>query len=207
MAFITKKDRIIDVTLSSYGRELLSKGILSLKYFNLIDNEAIYLSSSDELTVESLPVFEAFYDNVDVCRFPVCTNKSYMNKYSKVSTSVSGTELTINRFTTEETDKDPVLMVFLEPMQSQFYEISSRVASLTTRGTITDNSASVMLERDYSDEKARYLISIEVSSSEQRYPLLVSGTSFGFSDDNIDSIRYSSEVNKSNTFYEIVKLT
>lgn len=63
MGFISNKERIFDIVLTQYGSELFSKGILIPKFFTVFDSEVCYASGSQDLIIESTPVFEAFSDS------------------------------------------------------------------------------------------------------------------------------------------------
>lgn len=205
MGFIDKKCRVIDTTLTNYGRELLSKGLLSAKFFTLSDFEASYYYTDSE--IEELPVFECFSDDIDLFReFRLIDSEVFKEQYPVVSL-VSTASLEIKRTTDENFDTDPIIS-YSETSGSVISSkgVESRVSSLSTRGTITDISSSIAFNRSYTDKDANYLVTVEVSSSDQRYFLHVSSSYFGLSEDATDTYNMSSEKNIAKIFYPIVRI-
>jgi len=232
VGFIDKKERIIDANLTFYGRELLSKGILSFKYFELLDTEAVYSSSSFDFDIESGPVLESIDNKKD--SKPLFTNNFFSTNYPLITPSLSGS-FTIMRQTDASFDSDPVLTMLvptLTTIYSSASAISSRVSALSARSAIVDKSQSISFNRVFNDNEAIYEISVFVSESHEftitdfypsgagrgmyfftttssiaYSPILASGSSFGISDDNMSVYSQSSEKEYANTFFEIIKVT
>lgn len=209
MGFISKKDQIIDIKLTSYGRELLIKGILNFKYFVASDLEVQYMSSSDDLIVESLPVFEPITSNVDIHQNHLTTNDEdyYLPKIEFIPNKILNDSIYISRTTHESTISDPILYK-IRSSGSIFsvYDEYDRISSLKNRGKITDESCTIDVTREYSPESHQYLIEIYLSQSDSYKKLLVSSSSFGISDDDVQSPHLSSEIRKAETFYELIRV-
>ncbi len=209
MGFIDKKSRVIDLVLTTYGKELMSKGLLSgaIKYFALGDTEIQYVSSSADLDIEAIPVLEPLSDNIDeLLNNRILDSELFVSNYPKVSIS-STSSIQVERFTDSSFDSDPIMSIALSPDSIvRTVSIAPRVSSLASLGSIRDVSASIAFERDHTEKKPRYLITLEVSSSDQRYPLYVSGSSFGVSSDPEGILQLSSEYETANTFYPIVSV-
>lgn len=214
MGFLNKKYQYIDVQLTSYGRELLSKGIFRPKYFCVGDTEAQYMSSSYDSSVEFLPVFECLTDNVDVFRFPLYSN-GVDTQCTTYRSNITGS-VVITRNTDSSMYLDPIinfktpLMTISEKLtkKSPIEVIPFRIASFKNRGRISDSNVVIEFDRKYSNENADYMIEVEISSSTGiPQKMLVSGSSFGISDDDYIWALSSSETPLAESFFEIIKIS
>lgn len=204
MGFINKKQNIVDITLTNYGRELLSKGIISFDYFKLIDDDALYLSSSNDSAVECLPVLEPLSDDIDIYQNQIFDGEIFVSKYPNISIVNNITSCSIKRTTNDVFDSDSILSLAVS--NNNFESTVSRVEALKGRSAIIDFSSSIQFNRTWSNKTPMYLIELEISSSDQKTKLLSSGSSFYICDDNNELINKSSEINESDVIYEIVKI-
>jgi hypothetical protein len=203
MGFINKKQNIIDLALTSYGRELLSKGIISFDYFKLIDNDSLYLSSSNDFSIESLPVLEAISD-ADVYENQIFDGEIFISNYANVSIVNNISSCSIKRSTDDTFDTDSILSLAIG--SDNLESTVSRIESLKNRRAVVDFSSSISFNRSWTNKDPLYLIQLEISSSDQKTKLFSSGSSFYLSEDNNSLMSQSSEINEANTLYEIVKI-
>lgn len=205
MGFIDKKKRVIDFNLTDYGRELLSKGILEFDHFAVSDFEVQYLSSSEDFSIEIIPIFEAV-SSYDPFSNRIIDSEVFKQQYPKVSIGTGS--LAIKRTTDDNFKNDYVLNIItaIDSVTPQ-KGVVSRVESLKNKGYISDLSSSISSNRSYTTKTPRFVVTIESSSSFGKSYLLASGTSFGLSDDNVSKYNLSTEKNISETFYEIIKIT
>lgn len=206
MGFIDKKQNVIDIVLTSYGKELLSKGILTFDYFKLIDENFLYSSSFDDYYQESLPIFESLSD-VDVYKNNVLLDgETFVTNYPIVNVVNNLTASSIKRTTGNDFDSDSILSMVIS--NNNLSGTISRIESMKNRGVISDSSSSISFNKIYTNKKSKFLIQVEISSSsEQNINLLSSGSSFYVCDDNSQILNKSSEYNESDNIYEIVKIS
>jgi hypothetical protein len=208
MSFINKKQNVVDISLTFYGRSLLAKGIISFDFFKTTDNDVIYSSSSNDYSIEALPILESLSDDVDVHMNQLFSNNMFSSKYSRISLQ-STSSVEIKRQTDESFETDPVLLFALSPPEDLIKSpipVSSRVEALKRRGAVSDTSSSIYFNRSNDDNNPKYLVFVEISSSIISQKLLSSGSSFGISDDNNQLLNKSNEINEADTFFELVKI-
>ena len=58
MSFFNKKEEVIDLQLTQYGKQLLSKGIFKPIYYSFFDSNVIYDSSYSGITNEVITSIE-----------------------------------------------------------------------------------------------------------------------------------------------------
>ena len=220
MGFLDAKTSIIHITLTSKGRELLSKGILQPRFFTLFDSEVCYNSSSFDFSIEELPVFEAMSD-VSLFERPIYTGDMFDPHHVKITSDVTGS-MSIIRSTDEAFETDSVISRYVmaytmmgaasvstgSAASAVVVSVVPRVEALRERGNIVDQPRNVSFNRSFTKDKANYLVSVALSSSTGNHlQLFASGSSFGTSDDNNEIVNQSSEYNTANSYYEIVKIT
>ncbi|MFA5154648.1 MAG: hypothetical protein WC554_19035 [Clostridia bacterium] len=162
------------------------------------------MSSSYDSSVESLPVFEPLSDDVDVYQNQIFDGEIFISNYQNITVVNNIESCSIKRTTNDIFDSDSILSLAVS--NNNFESIMSRVEALKVRNAIIDFSSSIQFSRTWSNKTPIYLVELEISSSSQKTKLLSSGSSFYICDDNNELINRSSEINESNTIYEIVKI-